>query len=238
MKNLQAIISKSINNSLTQFDRLGYIADNFANYSTTGYKSIRFEQMLSEEGYLKGAIRTDYSQGSVQITSKPYDIAINGDGFIPVTSPTGEVQYTRDGSLKISKDGYLTTNDDWLVGAGIQIPSNVYKISIKPDGTITVMDSNKAPERKIGVIPLVQFRNPEGLAQGENNKLKPSAESGEATLVMGHNRIAQYSLERSNTNVWNQASEILRLNASMIASMRMAKVIDNMYNKSINLRQS
>lgn len=238
MRNFQAIISKTINNSLTQFDRLGYIADNFANYSTTGYKSVRFEQMLSEEGYLKGALRTDYSEGSVQITSNPYDIAINGDGFIPVTSSTGEVQYTRDGSLKVSKDGYLTTNDDWLVGSGIQIPTNVYKVSIKADGTVTAMDSSKAPERKIGLIPLVQFRNPEGLKQGDSNKLVPTEESGQATLVKDHDRIAQYSLEHSNTNVWNSASEILRLNASMIASMRMAKVIDNMYNKSINLRQS
>lgn len=238
MRNFQAIISKTINNSLTQFDRLGYIGDNFANYSTNGYKTVRFEQMLSEDGYLKGAIRTDYSQGSVQITSNPYDIAIKGDGFIPVTSPSGEVQYTRDGSLQISKDGYLTTNDGWLVGGGIQIPSNTYKITIKEDGTITSMDSSQAPEKKIGVIPLVQFRNPEGLKQGDNNKLIPTDDSGQAKLVKDHNYIAQYSLEHSNTNVWNSASEILRLNASMIASMRMAKVIDNMYNKSINLRQS
>jgi len=238
MKNLQAIISKTIDNSLTQFDRLGYVGDNFANYSTNGYKCVRFEQMLSEEGYLKGAIRTDYSQGSIMITSNPYDIAINGDGFIPVTSPTGEVQYTRDGSLKISKDGYLTTNDGWLVGSGIQIPSNAYKITIKPDGTVTSMDSSKAPEKKIGIIPLVQFRNQEGLKQGDNNKLIPTAESGEAKLVKDHNYIAQYSIENSNLNVYDSASEILRLNASVIASMRMTKVIDDMYNKSINLRQS
>lgn len=238
MRNFQAVISKTINNSLTQFERLGYVADNFANFSTNGYKSVRFEQMLSEEGYLKGAIRTDYANGSIQITSQPYDVAINGDGFIPVTSANGEVQYTRDGSFKVSQDGYLTTNDGWLVGAGIQIPTNAYKVSIKADGTVTTMDSSKAPERKIGLIPLVQFRNPEGLKQGDSNKLVPTEESGKATLVKDHNRIAQYSLEHSNTNVWNSASEILRLNASMIASMRMAKVIDNMYNKSINLRQS
>lgn len=238
MKNLQGILSKSINNSLTQFERLGYIGDNFANYSTNGYKSVRFEQMLSEEGYLKGAIRTDYAQGSVQITGNPYDVAITGDGFIPVTSESGEVQYTRDGSLKIDKNGYLITNDGWLVGSGIKIPENAYKITIKNDGTITSMDSSQAPEKKIGVIPLVQFRNAEGLKLGDNNKLLPTEESGQAKLVKDHDYIAQYSLERSNTNVWNSASEILRLNASMIASMRMAKVIDSMYNKSINLRQS
>lgn len=237
MENLQGIIRKSINNAETQFEKMGYIGNNFANYSTTGYKSTRFEQMLSEDGYLTGAVRTNYSQGSVQITSNPYDVAIKGDGFIPVTSPTGEVQYTRDGSFRISKDGYLTTNDGWLVGEGIQIPSNIYRLTIKPDGTVTSVTSTTSPEKNLGTIPLVQFQNPEGLIQGENNKLKASNDSGDAKLIKNHNRIAQNSLEMSNTNVFDSVSDMLRLNASMIASLRMAKIIDDMYNKSINLRQ-
>lgn len=238
MENLQGIIRKSLSNTTTQFDRLGYIANNFANYSTTGYKSVRFEQMLNEDGYLTGAVRTNYKQGNIQITSNPYDVAINGDGFIPVVSPTGEVQYTRDGSFKVSKEGYLMTNDDWLVGAGIKIPSNIYKLTIKPDGTVTSMDSSQSPEKVLGVIPVVQFQNPEGLIQGDNNKLKASDESGEATLLKDHNYIAQNALEHSNANIFDSVSEMLRLNASMIASLRMAKIVDDMYNKSINLRQS
>lgn len=237
MNNLQGIIRKSLNNTTTQFDRLGYIANNFANYSTTGYKGVRFEQMLNEDGYLTGAVRTNYQQGSIQITSNPYDVAIKGDGFIPVTSPTGEVQYTRDGSFKVGKEGYLMTNDDWLVGAGIKIPSNIYKLTIKPDGSVTSMDSAQSPEKVLGVIPIVQFVNPEGLVQGNNNKLKATNESGEATLLKEHNYIAQNALERSNINVIDSVSEMLRLNASMIASLRMAKICDDMYNKSINLRQ-
>lgn len=238
MDNLQAIISKSINNTITQFDRLGYIGNNFANYSTTGYKSVRFEQMLNEDGYLTGALRTDYKQGSIKITSNPYDIALNGPGFIPVTSPTGEVQFTRDGTLKISKDGYLTTNDGWLVGAGIQVPANSYKFTIKPDGTVVSQESAQSPEKKLGVIPLVQFKNPEGLTQGDNNKLVATDESGGAVLIKDHNYIAQNALETSNTNIFDSATEVLRVNASMVASLRMAKIIDSMYNKSINLRQS
>lgn len=237
MQNLQGVIRKSINNATNQFEKLGYIGNNFANYNTVGYKNVRFEQMLGEDGYLKGAVRTDYSQGSVQITSNPYDIAIKGEGFIPVTSPTGEVQYTRDGSFKVGKDGYLMTNDDWVVGEGIQIPSNIYKLSIKPDGSVTAMDSSQSPERKIGMIPLVQFANPEGLKQGDNNKLIATDDSGEAKLLKEHNYIAQNSLELSNTNIYDSVSDMLRLNASMIASLRMAKIIDDMYNKSINLRQ-
>jgi len=238
MNNLQGIIRKSVNNTTTQFDKLGYVGNNFANYTTNGYKSVRFEQMLNENGYLTGALRTDYSQGSIQITSNPYDVAINGQGFIPVTSPTGEVQYTRDGSFKVGKDGYLMTNDDWLVGEGIKIPNNSYKITINPDGTVTSLDNSKSVERKLGTIPLVQFQNQEGLIQGENNKMKSSDASGEAKLVKNHDYIAQNAIESSNTNVYNSVAEMLRLNASMIASLRMAKIVDDMYNKSINIRQS
>jgi len=238
MNNLQGIIRKSVNNTTTQFDKLGYVGNNFANYTTNGYKSVRFEQMLNENGYLTGALRTDYSQGSIQITSNPYDVAINGQGFIPVTSPTGEVQYTRDGSFKVGKDGYLMTNDDWIVGEGIKIPNNSYKITINPDGTVTSLDNSKSVERKLGTIPLVQFQNQEGLIQGENNKMKSSDASGEAKLVKNHDYIAQNAIESSNTNVYNSVAEMLRLNASMIASLRMAKIVDDMYNKSINIRQS
>lgn len=238
MYNMQAIIRKSINNTSTQFDRMGYVANNLANYSTNGYKNVRFEQMLNEDGYLTGAVRTDYSAGSIQVTGNPYDVAIKGDGFIPVVSQSGEVAYTRDGSFKLGKDGYLMTNDDWLVGEGIKIPANSYKINIKPNGDVVSYDAIDKPEKLLGKIPLVQFNNPESLEQGSNNKMKATNDSGDAILVKDHNYIAQNSIELSNTNVYNSVSEILRLNASMIASMRMMKVVDDMYNKSINIRQS
>lgn len=237
MYNLQGIIRKSMNNATSQFDKLGYVANNLANYNTNGYKSVRFEQMLKEDGYLTGAIRTDYEQGSIQITSNPYDIAIKGEGFFPVVSEAGEIQYTRDGSLKKGKDGYLMTNDDWLVGEGIKIPPNVYKFTVKSNGDVVCNDAVDKPERILGRIPLVQFDNPEGLDQGHNNKVVPTADSGEPRLLKNHDYIAQNSIELSNTNVYSSVSDMLRLNASMLASMRMMKVVDDMYNKSINIRQ-
>ena len=87
MYTIQGMIRKSINNTFCQWERLGYVANNLANINTNAYKPVRFEQMIGEDGYLKGAIRTDYSQGSIKITSNPYDVAIDGQGFIPVVSP-------------------------------------------------------------------------------------------------------------------------------------------------------
>lgn len=209
MHNLQAIIRKSTNNVLNQWDRLGYIANDLANYNTHGYKSVRFEQMLNEDGYLDRAVRTDYRTGSIQVTSNPYDVAITGPGFIPVVSPSGEVQYTRDGSFKQGKDGYLVTNDDWLVGEGIKLPTNCYKFEIKPNGDVIAFDAVDKPGKKLGNIPLVQFDNPEGLEQGGLNKLVPTADSGEAKLVKEHEYFAQNNLENSNINIYDSVSGML-----------------------------
>lgn len=237
MKNLQGIIRKNTNNVLNQWDKLGYIANNLSNYNTRGYKGVRFEQMLKEDGYLSGALRTDYSQGSIQVTSNPYDIAINGQGYIPVFSKTGQVAYTRDGALKQGADGYLVTSDDWIVGNGIKIPTNCYKFTIKPNGDVYAYDKADVKGKKIGNIPLVRFANPEGLELTDMNKLTPTAESGEAVLVKDHECIAQNNLENSNVSIMDSVSDMLKLNASMLASTRMMKVVDDMYNKSINIRE-
>lgn len=237
MNNLQGIIRKSTNNVLNQWEKLGSVANNLANYNTRGYKSVRFEQMLKEDGYLTGAIRTDYSQGSIQVTSNPFDIAINGQGYIPVFSKTGEVAYTRDGALKQGVDGYLVTSDDWIVGNGIKIPSNCYKFTIEGNGDVYAYEKAQAKGKKIGNIPLVRFANPEGLEQTDMNKMRPTEESGEAVLVKDHTCIVQNNLENSNVKIMDSVSDMLRLNASMLASTRMMKVVDDMYNKSINIRE-
>ena len=237
MYNMQAVIRKSINNSSMQFERLGYIANNFANYNTVAYKTNRFEQILREDGYLDGAIRTNALQGSIRISKNPYDVAISGGGYIPVVSPDGEVQYTRDGSFKRGENGYLVTVDDWMVGDGIKIPANSYKFEIKPNGDVINYDNAGSLPEKIGTIPIVQFDCPEGLEQGHNNKMVITQESGNPRIVKENQGIRQYALEASNTNIYDELNELMRMNTSMIASMNLMKVADDMYNKAINIRE-
>lgn len=237
MFNAQAIVRKSINNATTQFDKLGYVGNDLANYNTYGYKSVRFEQMLREDGYIAGAQRTDCSQGSVRITENPYDVAIEGAGYIPVTSEDGEVQYTRDGSFVKGKDGYLYTKDGWLVGGGIKLPANNYKFTINPNGDVYTYDEAGSLPKRVGTIPLVGFANPERLEQGVNNKMVATDDSGQPELISNHRSFRQNAIETSNVNIYASVNEMLRLNASMIASMRLLKVADDMYNKGINIRE-
>ncbi len=237
MYNMQAVIRKSISNSNLQFERLGYIANNISNYNTVAYKTNRFEQILREDGYLDGAIRQNGLQGDVRISRNPYDIAINGHGYIPVVSPEGEVQYTRDGSFKRGANGYLMTFDDWMVGDGIKIPANSYKFEIRANGDVINYDKAGSLPEKIGTIPIVEFDSPESLDQGHNNKMVITEDSGMPRIIKEDQGIQQYALEAANTNIYDEINEMMRLNSSMIASMNLMKVADDMYNKSINITE-
>ncbi len=237
MTTLQGLIRRGIINTNMQFERLGYISNNIGNLNTNAYKSVRFEQILDENGYLDGVVRYDYKQGSFMRTSRPLDVCLTGPGFIPVTSPNGDVQYTRDGSFKIDKDGYIVTNDGYLVGDGIKVPINHEGLRIKQDGTVMIIKKGHTEYETLGKIPVVQFQNPEGLKPVEYNKVIATEESGEPRLIKEHSYVAQGGLERSNANYIGNVNEVLRLNSSMIAGTRLIHVIDDMYQKSINLTQ-
>ena len=235
--NLQGLIRRGIVNTNVQFERLGYISNNIGNLNTNAYKAVRFEQIMDESGYLDGRVRYDYQQGPTLRTERTLDVALTGPGFIPVTSENGDVKYTRDGSFKVNSEGYLMTNDGYLVGDGIKLPTAFTNIRIKPDGTVVHFVAGKTNEQVLGTIPVVQFDNPEGLQQAEYNKVIATADSGEPKLIKDHAYIAQGFLERSNTRFIDNINEVMRLNASMIASTRLIKVVDDMYQKSINLTQ-
>lgn len=237
MTTLQGIINRGVVNSELQFEKMGYVSTNVSNYNTNGYKSVRFEQMLDENGYLKGYERTDFSQGAIQRTAREFDIAIDGTGFIPVTSPTGDVTYTREGSFKLDKDGYLITNDGYLVGDGIQIPINYENLKIQSNGDVEVFSNDGMQRELLGTIPLVNFQNPEGLKKADNNKYYLTAESGEPVLLKNHTRLKQGSIEVTNIDMLNEVNTILRLNASMLASFKVMQTINDMYSKTLQLNQ-
>lgn len=237
MYNLHALVRKNIHCATVQFERFGQVANNIANIQTKAYKTTKFEQMLREDGYIQGVLRTDARQGSLLVTNNPYDVAVDGHGYIPVISPEGEIQYTRDGSFMRGEGGFLMTIDGWLVGDGIQIPANSYKMTIAANGDVHSYDHAGAEPKLIGRIPLVEFDSPDSLEIGHNNKVVPTAESGEPRLIAEHNSIRQHQIEQSNINAYDELNEMLRLNASLIASLNLMKVADDMYNKGINIRE-
>jgi flagellar hook protein FlgE len=107
-----------------QGEALGVISDNIANANTTGFKASRaeFQDIVAKSlkgilggnqigrGTKIGAVTQILSQGNVDGTEKSTDLAISGDGYFVLKGNDGET-FTRDGSLKFDKDGFLVTND-------------------------------------------------------------------------------------------------------------------------------
>jgi len=104
---------------------LDVIGNNIANANTTGMKSSRaeFGDLIASSlgsgggssagagiGVSIAAIAQQFSQGNINTTGNMLDVAINGGGFFQLTQPDGSLAYTRDGSFKLDKDGYIKTN--------------------------------------------------------------------------------------------------------------------------------
>ncbi len=103
---------------------LDVIGNNIANANTTGMKASRVEfgdlvaSALGAGGSGGGvgigvgidAIAQQFTQGNINTTNNVLDVAINGSGFFQLTQPDGSTAYTRDGSFKLDKDGYIVTN--------------------------------------------------------------------------------------------------------------------------------
>ena len=65
-------------------------------------------------GVKVAAINPDFSQGTIQVSSNPLDVAIQGDGFLIVQGSGGR-QYTRNGQLQTNSKNQLVTSTGQLV---------------------------------------------------------------------------------------------------------------------------
>ncbi len=235
--NLQGIIRKTTTNMAVEFDRMAYITQNFANVNTNGYKSVRFEDIIDADGSVHGVERTDCRVGEFLMTDNPLDIALQGAGYIPVTTPQGEIRYTRDGAFMKNADGYLITKTGDLVGSGIRIDGTCEKVEIKSNGDVYTYKRVFDKPEYVGTIPVVQFDNPEALKDVGANEFVATENSGKIRLVENHDYIKQYGIERSNVDVISDIYMVSRINASILASSSLMKAINSMYDKAIELTQ-
>ncbi len=109
---------------------LSIIGDNIANANTVGFKASRanFGDILSQtlggasamqvgRGTMIIDIQKLFTQGTLETTANPLDLAIEGDGFFVVQQPNGPTYYTRAGQFRINKDGYVVDPNGYLLQA-------------------------------------------------------------------------------------------------------------------------
>lgn len=148
--------------------QMDVLANNIANQSTPAYKAekIGFAQYLQDDGTSQDAyVQTtgtsrDLTQGPLNKTGNPLDLALRGPGFFSVQTPTG-IKYSRNGQLQLDAQNELVTSDGYQVlGAGgqaIVLPTGTTAVTVGQDGTV----SNG--KTTIGQLGIVNFTQPAAL---------------------------------------------------------------------------
>jgi len=182
-----------------RLDSLDMLANNIANASTAGYKVDRefyslYRDAEAEDGMLSPVIEkpwTDFSQGTLQVTGRPLDLALNGKGFFAVNSPNGTL-YTRNGSFQVAPSGDVVTAEGYAVrleGAAVLRSTSNAPMEVAPDGTV------KQGGIALGKLDLADF--PPGSLTKQGVSLFRPVEGAQAAAASGI-QVHQGKLEGSN----------------------------------------
>jgi flagellar basal-body rod protein FlgF len=199
------------------------VAENLAHASVPGYRrrGLSFDMGGTESGGKTnpapksasglqgpgaGHLYSSFEPGTLQYTNNPLDLAIKGDGFFVVDSPSGPM-YTRNGCFALNPKGELVSAQGMtLQGSSgtLRIPPSAAKITISANGSIM------ADKTSVGQVKLVRFADPKQLETAGTTLFTAPADAqpqpAKATVEQGYR-------EGSNVQIVNEM-------VSMIAGMR------------------
>jgi flagellar basal body rod protein FlgG len=210
----------SVSGILASMTRQSIVAGNIANVNTPGFHQSRsttsdlgFELAQSTGrpiGWLGTAtiatgLTLDRSQGPLEQTGRPTDLAIEGDGLFVIGSPAG-VAYTRAGDFVVDLQSILVTGQGYPVldTTGRPIVTGG-TLSVAADGT--VLETGQR-------IALV------GWPQGEPTRIGETLMTAPGPLAPADGSIHQGMLERSNTDVTSAMTELIVLQRHFALSAR------------------
>jgi flagellar basal-body rod protein FlgF len=225
---------------LTEQVRQDSIAGDLANASTPGYKpqvigQSSFGDVLSAAGatghaldlvgYGSAVSRTsiDLTQGPLDQTGQPLDVALYGPGFFAVQTQNGRL-YTRDGQLAVDGKGQLVTatGDPVLGSDGKAIPvgSRSGDLEIAGDGTIT------AGTQRLGQLAVVSLTDPA--------KVGANMFTGTAGAKPLGTTVHQGSLEGSGVNPTSVMIDMIVSLRAYESSQKVVRTIDETLQKAID----
>jgi flagellar basal-body rod protein FlgG len=210
-----------------QQQNLNTIANNLANVNTAGFKrsKIEFQDLLYQKPRAAGAesgggnmVPTGieigngsrvaatskvFTQGQLTQSGEKFDIAIQGEGFFEVQKADGTLAYTRDGALKLSPTGQITTSDGLPVLSGFQpVPAGTTSVTVTDSGDVTYDGPSGAQTFRLA---LTRFANPAGLRSLGGNLYEETPASGTpesgAPGEQGFGTTRQGYIETSNVNI-------------------------------------
>ncbi len=248
-----------------QQQRVEVISNNLSNMSTTAYNPRRAEftdlhyQQVERPGTINStdgtilpagiqlglgvrtsAVAVELGQGSLTQTGGSLDLAIEGDGYLEVTLPSGDTAYTRDGALKRSPDGVIVTSDGFPVAPDITIPQDATEVSINSAGEVYAYFNGQVQPQLLGQFNLTTFVNAQGLEATGNNLFKETEASGQpnpgAAGEDGRGTIRQGYLESSSVDAVREITGLIEAQRGYEMNAKVITAADEMLSATVQVR--
>lgn len=229
-------LQAAVTGASARFQALDVVTNNLANANTTGFKRDIpcFDATLSQLSsttpltaiHLRETV-ADQSQGAINQTGNPFDLAIDGEGYLEVMTPAGS-RYTRQGNLQLDPQGQLVTasGDPVLAGGSpITIPSG--RFEVQQDGTIT------AGGATIGKLNLVSYPSGENPRKAGNGLFLPPTQGKMQAVTKPH--FIQGSIESSNVNIMESMTRMITYQREFETMQKMIKTYNALAAKADEL---
>ncbi|KMK65554.1 flagellar basal-body rod protein FlgG [Puniceibacterium sp. IMCC21224] len=245
--------------------RVEVISNNLSNMSTTGYNARRAEfadlhyQQVARAGTVNAAdgtvlptgvqlglgvrpsaVSVQLAQGSLSATGGDLDLAIDGQGYLEVTLPSGQAAYTRDGGLKRTGEGLIVNSDGYPVAPEITIPDDARSISINSDGEVYAYFALEAEAQLLGQFTLSGFSNSKGLEAIGGNLFVETEASGPANVTTagqdGLGTLRQGYLEDSSVDAVREVTELIEAQRGYELNAKVISAADQMLGATTQIR--
>lgn len=249
--------------------KLDVIGNNISNVNTFGYKKgrVTFNDLVSQEisdasapangrggtnpkqvglGSSVGSVDSIDTQGNLQTTDRPLDVAIPKDGYFSVHDGDHDY-YTRAGNFYLDQEGNLTTSQGMYVSGVDENPIHIPEdegatdFSIGKDGTVSYRD-DAGDSQTAGQIGLVTFSNPGGLEKAGDNLFEQTANSGAASDLAapgaaGTSPVEVGTLEMSNVDLSEEFTDMITAQRAFQANTKIITTSDEVLQELVNLKR-
>jgi len=196
-------------------NQLDLVSNNIANATTPGYKT---EHMTASFGdnvsdptnidvpQISTSAYVDFSQGVIEKTGNTLDVALQGEGFFEVETPTGPA-YTRAGNFTINQNGTLIDKLGHPVkGESGRIVINGEDIQIAPNGVV------KVDGVEVATLKVVAFEDPNKLKRTANGLFVNTGQASSKKL--DEKNVQSGYLEMSNASVMKEMVQMIDIQRS------------------------
>ena len=225
--------------------RMQVISQNLANVSTTGYRAdiaattLFQPQLLQAQGQLIAAPQdtltpkvesvTSHQDGTVRFTGNPLDVALEGDAFFAIETPSGEA-YSRDGAFQLNAAGQLIN----ATGFPVLSTSGMMRVGT-PTPRIDKQGNVFDGDQLIGQLKLARFSDPNLLVKTGNGYFMPV--NGQLAKAVDDNEetsVRQSYLENSNVEMSSEVVRMMEVLQHFRSSQNVIRAYDDMLGTSIS----